>query len=273
MIKKLTPASIVSQKKWAGFSTPVKRGLLKRLPDSDKDSVPNKYDCKPSNKRRQESFLPVDATYLNSNKPVVLGKKVGEGKYGEVFELQGNRNLVVKAPKGFSNKTGRSVEQRKEDTESYLNSRWGVNAELDFIRENNLTAEPLFSPSVIVNLGTNDLNNGDYYGVVRPKVSVIPDWHKANKNYNIPKLTDAKLEELRRKIIHLSHKGYIFNDGLQLGMDKAGRLLIFDQGATRRDPNDTEAAFRVNSYQWEMFLILIDKDIKKYGSIRKSERY
>jgi hypothetical protein len=55
--RKFAGASIAKQKQWKSFS-PGKKILLRKLyKDSDKDRVPDKWDCQPYNKYRQDSDL------------------------------------------------------------------------------------------------------------------------------------------------------------------------------------------------------------------------
>jgi hypothetical protein len=55
--RKFAGASIAKQKQWKSFS-PGKKILLRKLyKDSDKDRVPDKWDCQPYNKYRQDSDI------------------------------------------------------------------------------------------------------------------------------------------------------------------------------------------------------------------------
>jgi hypothetical protein len=96
--KKLTPASIVSQKKWSSFPVAKRNKLRKMLPDRDKDGVPNIFDCHPRNKCKQESFLPSDDAYVKSLKTVKLGKYINGGENGQIFEVADNPDFIVKIP-------------------------------------------------------------------------------------------------------------------------------------------------------------------------------
>jgi len=50
-------ASIQKQKQWKNFS-PIKKNIMRRqYIDSDRDRVPNKWDCQPYNKYRQDGVL------------------------------------------------------------------------------------------------------------------------------------------------------------------------------------------------------------------------
>ena len=100
--KKVAPASIVAQKAWGGLSKLVKGELRKSLPDNDRDGVPNGFDCRPKNKRRQEAFLPKDAQYIESHSTIKLGKRIGSGYCGDVHNIVGNTRLVAKVPKFFA---------------------------------------------------------------------------------------------------------------------------------------------------------------------------
>jgi len=55
MGNKMKGASIPMQSLWSGFSKQKKKGLRTTLIDSDKDGVPNKFDCQPHNAYKQDS--------------------------------------------------------------------------------------------------------------------------------------------------------------------------------------------------------------------------
>ena len=71
VVKKTKGASLLKQKQWQNMGT-VKRSLLRtKLKDSDKDGVPNKFDCRPGNKFRQDGY---------NKKRVALGTNIRGGK-------------------------------------------------------------------------------------------------------------------------------------------------------------------------------------------------
>ena len=279
--KKLTPASICSQKAWSKLAKPVKKELRKSLPDSDKDGVPNKYDCHPQNKRRQESFLPADEAYLNSEKPVELGKYIASGKTGDVYELKGRRHLVIKVPTNFGDMNGCSIYEGMRRT--LINSEDLLDTEADKCTKYNTDRYPLFSPTKIVKLRTNTglscLDNREYTGLIRPKVAPVLDYAKDVRSRDLRRLTDAQVEVIRQKVIALSYQGFIIGDALQIGLDYANRPLLYDIGYLRRTNKASEfpEVFANNNGEWKHFLMKIgrlkntrssfERDLPKYGQI------
>ena len=261
--KKLTPASIVSQKKWSSFPVKKKNQLRKMLPDRDKDGVPNKFDCHPRNKRKQESFLSEDAMYLNTHSNIRLGKKIDAGTVGEIFTIKGNKNLVVKVPRGAVD-TGSGVE-----SPSRVNtSRAGIEHEINIYNKLNLEHEPLCSPTRVVDLGYNDALKGNMKGLVRPKID----------DRNFYSATPAQMEAIRQKVIEFSYKGLVIYDGLQVGFDRFGRPLIYDLGGVESALSHLTLPeiFENNNYSWKRFLYDVGKTrspddkngLAKYGEIK-----
>jgi hypothetical protein len=237
---KLTPASVCAQKAWQGFPLGIKKELRRTLKDSDKDGVPNGFDCRPRNKRKQESFLPFDSTYVRSLRPstnIIPDKYLDSGACGDVFTVKGNRNMVVKIPRGF-------VKNDDLDwTESYRRHQISesikeLSDEYDLYVIYDLENEALFTPTELVQLGRNDLGLSGI-GLLRPYVKVL-DYPRA--------LSDKQLEMLRQQLISISRKGLVLTDGLQIGIDKSGRPLLFDLGwVAKTKPSN---AFASNSTLW-----------------------
>ena len=50
-------ASIKLQKQWKGFSPNTKKNLRKIYKDTDNDKVPDKWDCKPKNRFKQDTNI------------------------------------------------------------------------------------------------------------------------------------------------------------------------------------------------------------------------
>ena len=259
VIKKLTPASICSQKKWGKMPILTKNKVRKTSKDTDKDGVPDKYDCHPKNKRRQESFLPDDAAYLKQNKSVKRGKKLGEGSTGIVYEVEGNDNLVVKIASGVANHV--TNKQWLAESRKYIFDEWSKSDSY------SADKQPLMTPTKAVKLSEYGTPSQPFYGLVRPKVT--PMWHAMKTP-----ITDSLIETIRQKLIKLSHDGYMFTDGLQMGLDRAGRPLVFDMGDVEL-ANSPHEALDMNNAQWRLFLI---SDLAKnpdnypdlYGNVKSS---
>lgn len=215
-------ASIQAQKAWLSMPAKLKRELRKQLIDTDRDGAPDGFDCRPQNKKKQESFLPEDARITSKLKHVVSTKTIGSGDNGKVQKITTNKNLVVKT--GYD---GYSLQDEQK-----------------FFTKNKLAKEPIFSPSKAVTVGRTNT-----YGLLRPLIKPILD---SNDKQKI-KLTKTELLHLRTKLINLSMKGYVFEDGLQLGKDRAGRILQFDYGLMYRTKNVTDAFF-YNNIAWSVFL-------------------
>jgi hypothetical protein len=255
--KELTPASIVSQKKWGSLPLNKKRDLRKILPDRDKDGVPNKFDCRPKNNRRQEQFLPVDRDYLRENPNIEIGEMIGEGNKGVVYSVKNNRNLVVKV----AGEVGRGTRAIEREGDAY--------------DEHDLNNEEFFIPTRRMNIASQH----DHVGLVRPRLSIITDAQQTIPSRYANNLTNSQIEELRRKIIRLSHKGYAFVDGFQIGKDARGRLLLYDVDYLDKYDSGHPEPFKINQKFWKKFLNDIGKfddwgDITdKYGKISQKERY
>ena len=251
--KKLTPASIISQK----------------------------------HRRRQESFLPVDAAYLSSNPKIKLGKKINEGTEGAVYQVAGNRNLVVKVPIGFVDednytKTPSSKERAKDNRRhATKDSKESIRVEAHCYENLDFNDKPLFIPTKIVNMGSNDLGNGDYIGLVRPKVAPVMDFHDKVAAHQKKRMTDTQLETIRQKLMELSLQGYAFVDGLQIGLDKANRPLIYDAGKLQNYGWNNPRTYQINNQMWVGLLYDIGKipandrwrDYReKYGEVEQQKQ-
>ena len=268
--KKVAPASIVAQKTWGGLSKLVKNELRKTLPDRDRDGVPNGFDCRPRNRRKQEQFLPADQDYLDSNPSISLGEKLASGTHGDIYHVRGNRNLVVKVQQAGLG--GELAYEKESRAYKYL----------------DLNNEPLFIPTKEVEVKSQH----GWQGLVRPKLAMITDQESCVSSQRLRGITDSQIESLRRKVINLSHKGFSFKDGLQIGRDVRGRLLLYDAGYFERHPEGSNEPFYENQSQWLAFLRKIGKisspewinngyptveayneAMRKYGTINKQERY
>jgi hypothetical protein len=186
---------------------------------------------------RKEAFLPHDSTYIKSAPSVVLGKFIDSGTNTEVYFVKNNRNMIVKVPTGY-------VLRRKGVTESQRMRliRDGVDVlqnEFDFYTDNDLEHEKLIIPTILVNLPENDLGATGVIGLMRPRLNTF-EYGK--------ELNDAQFKLLKSQLISISYKGLYLVDGVQLGVDRAGRILLFDLGGIKKGSMST--AFNNNNKQW-----------------------
>ena len=248
--KKLTPASIVNQKKWGALPVTTKNNLRKTLKDTDKDGVPNNFDCRPKNKRKQEAFLSRDASFLASHHDTKMGKLLGRGTRGDVYEVDGNSDLVVKIANEY--------DDGSTDEEARLYHHLGM------------LHKPLFIPTEVRTI------NGKT-AMIRPKITTITDPSTGRVSRDFRNLMPSVLEQIRKHIEDLSNQGFIFADGIQLGFDNAGRPLLYDTGDIRISSNKKEV-YHINNIEWIAFLIrarrihsattsAIRQGLQQYGSI------
>lgn len=257
--KKANPASILAQKTWQGFPVSLKRNLEGMLPDSDRDGVPNGFDCRPYDPRRQEEFLPRDAEFLRNNPKIRLGKSLGKGCVGEVRTVRGNPNLVVK--------TVRSYEGATDVVDSIKDGKFGkreLKKESDDFIKYKLEKEPLFIPTKAIKIGSEKK-----LALVRPKVTIITEYYPNYRVMHKELIHEAQLKQMRKNLIDLSYKGYVFVDGLQLGVDETGRILMYDFGFIERDKPGSDRAFQVNDTHWSDFINEFPGGKAKYGAITK----
>jgi hypothetical protein len=266
MIASKTP--VANQVAWSKFSIGKKQKMNKYMRDTDRDSVPDRYDCRPKNRRRQESFLPEDVAYLNSNPDIQPEKKLGDGMTGSVYSIKGNKNMVLKAPTGFY-PNGDTNARRKIDVQCCAD---GIRREADIYNELNLEGETFCTPSKTVRLGLmkikgKEVLDEEFIGLVRPKVDVI-DYESTGK-----RPTDAQIEQIRQKLIALSNRGIMLMDGVQAGVDRAGRLLQFDLDYIEKT-NNIDVAFKNNNDSWYIFLgdlnLNTPSGVRKYGEVSRT---
>ena len=234
--KKLTPASIVSQKKWSGLPVSKKNSLRKMLPDIDRDGVPNKYDCHPNNRRKQEEFNETDLKYLSTTKEVKKSKKLGEGRAGQVHLIKGNPNMVIKIPE--------CIDYRYDDPsvceDCYDRAR--TEDEINRCETLGINSKPFLCPSKAI---TVNRNGHKCVGIARPVLKPL-------NTKNGKKLTDGELEKYRQALISLSKDGITFNDFLQCGFTASGRLLQFDLEDIHK--TTVSKAFVENNCKWGALL-------------------
>jgi hypothetical protein len=215
-------------------------------------------------KTRRESFLPSDKAWLESKPKIEPGEYVGEGAQGVVYTVKGNPNMIVKVPKPFKhpmlgkyqNTSSRRREVIREDEDDF-NEEWQKYVELD------LYDEPLIIPTKAIKVKSVQVK-GSFPGLVRPKVTIIGLGSKRH----VP--TDEEFEQIRQKLILLSARGITLTDGLQIGIDRIGRIQLYDTGFIQdRTP---KRAAQKNQVMWEWLLAQFDKSIAQYGMINPSGR-
>ena len=259
-------------------STKAKKPQLVK-PKTKKLTVASIVSRTPNNRRRQEPFLPQDAQYLATSPKIKLGKPVGDGFCGEVYFLEGNENLVVKVPKYFAGSHGRTEEQRKREISGKHDE---IIDEMRSYMEHDLNNKTMFIPTKIVKMKCS-LDGREYPAFVRPVVQVADEYYDDTKPKGQRKLPNAMIEDIRKKVIILSHMGFALNDGLQVGIDKAGRPLIFDAGRIERSKAYNEV-FKTNRRAWRNFLYKLGKldsmepeavhaCFQKFGDIDAKEHY
>ena len=247
-------ATVAAQRAWALLTKKQKDQLRKRYKqDPDRDNVPTGYDCRPYNPKKQESFLHADMEYIKSH-PVVPVRRIneravelGSGRNGTVVKIKDNDRLVLKIGKDLA---------------------WSpLKSEANFHKKHNMEKLPLITP-----MKTVKTDKGKY-ALIKPTVKPLLEPGSEVKNKS--KFTDARLAALKKKIIELSYKGFIFDDGLQLGLDKANRLLQFDIGdmvyMKPRKNSINNIPFRENNKHWKNMLEALGKSPEKYGLIVRSE--
>ena len=243
-------ASVTAQKAWLQMPEKLKKELRKQLPDSDKDKAPNGFDCRPLNPKKQESFLPEDRAFVKSHNVVKIKeshgrtKVIGAGTSGFVLPVSKSNRMVLKLEK-----------------EGAFD---GLKTEASFHKQHRLSRLPLFTPMKEVKTSSG------HYAVLKPVVKPIVEPSGIVKS----QFTDSRLKEIRKKLINLSYRGFIFNDGLQLGIDKAGRLLQFDVGGMEHIPPSSSGInnmpFYENNREWRELLRMLGKSTSVYGKIERS---
>ncbi len=177
------------------------------------------------------------------------GKFLASGTCGEVFEVEGMPEFVVKTPIGYVPRN-RSTGTRKRDV---TGTSQDIKDEIKNYNRLKLSKEKVFIPSKAVKLGKCDATGKNCLGILRPKVTVT-------KNF-----TYSQLEVLRKKIVGLSKKGFILSDGVQAGLNKQNMPVLYDTGFVKK--GDPEDAFVINQYKWERFVLQIGKSPSKCGQI------
>ena len=192
-----------------------------------------------SRKPRKAAFLPDDEKYLSTHKRIVLGDYIDQGAVGAVYGVKNNSNLVVKVPVACAN--GNCKDIRKD---GWCWSKNDLMEEGDFCEENHTNSKPMYIPTRVVKMKKcNGVDDGYCVGLVRPRIKQLT-WKD-----NIPL---SQLVTLRKQLIKLSRQGFVFSDGLQVGIDKAGRILQFDLNSVDKDT--VSNALYYNNEVWRKLL-------------------
>jgi hypothetical protein len=228
-----------------------------------------------SRKPRRATFSPEDEAFINENPELELDKMIGFGNYGAVYSIK-DHDLAVKVPHNWNKGRceGRFCGKKVEG--GCIGKRY-VDGEGSRYERYNMEHEELLVPTKRVVLGKCDAIDGNCIGIVRPKLNIITD-----PKYVYSDLTNSQIEQVRRKLISLSHNGFELVDGLQIGIDNSGRILQFDLGDIEQVT--VSKAFRSNARDWISFLSRMkninSKDrsgrerlLQKHGTINPNERY
>jgi hypothetical protein len=235
--KKLTPATIINQKKWASFPLAKKNQLRKMLPDKDKDCVPNKYDCQPNNRRKQEGFYSQDIRYLESKPAIKLKKKLGEGTYGEFYSIEGSNRLGVKIPRC-------PIREGRPQDCSNCNDKQNIIKEGMNCYNNNYNGKTLLSDTYIIPV---KIDGRECVGLVRPLVTPM-------MNGNARSFTDSQLRMIHEKLLQLTKQGICLDDGIQCGLAADGKILQFDLDCVKYNSGNRSNTFKINREMWITFL-------------------
>ena len=202
-------------------------------------------------------FLPRDAAWIKSHPTITLGRSLGSGCVGTVKEIKGNKDLVCKVARDYSTPKNQRFAKRELSNEANDYKRWHLN-EL-----------PIFIPSRVIKVHAQ-------LGIIRPIVKMLVIYRHASNGTpsNLDKMvienkslvTEPMLRQFKRDLEYLTHLGFKFVDGLQLGIDEAGRILMYDPGFLKKGKIDDEEAFDINEYHWLEF-------IKHFGKFSKDGKF
>lgn len=192
-------------------------------------------------------FSPEDRAWLDSNPDIKFGSlDLGSGGVGRVYELDNNPNLVIKVPKRFIPYTDT---EKMQDIDTRTNIfRVMLLKEID--NYNKLKNLKIIIPTRVVKLGVKTVSGEDYLGLVRPKLKTSLS--------DLKKLSDEQLFKLRENLFELSEAGYEVIGWLQVGIDRLGKVQIFDIGDIKYC-EDKKRAYRENDSKLYTFLICTEK--------------
>lgn len=223
-----------------------------------KRMVATKKGIKLIPKSKRESFLPSDKEWLDTNPKIEPDEYLGHGVQGAVYTVKNRPNMVVKVPIPYKY-SGRTPSERQKYIRQGYNE---IREEWEKYESLSLEDDPLIIPTKQIKI-TNHRVKGSFPGLVRPKVKPVAQY--GSFGY---KITDAEIEQLRQKLIALSARGIVLSDGLQVGVDRKGRIQLYDLGFI--EDRTPKVAAQKNQEQWELFLEGLGKSVIKYGMINPS---
>ena len=244
--------------------------MIKRVTTTKKKLTINSIISN-KNRARKEGFTPSDNAYLSAQKDIKLGKKLGRGYFGEVYEVDnddGNNNFVVKVPNAFVNAVACNIPKAEQKAFMHQN--------LDIIKDEyrnyknlELDKQPLFIPTKARRVTVNGIHT---VGLVRPKVTPIHETRAFVSESTKRKMTNSMLRDLYNKLVKLTRQGYYFEDGLQFGLDRTGKAYVFDLGEVDRCDLHSDTPYIINNKMWDRLLISLGKtqhEIDQYDIIER----
>jgi len=144
------------------------------------------------------------------------GKKLGEGHFGEVFEVKDNPKFILKVP--------------KDNQGSYHGSTKEEMNKFDMFGDNNLIA-PSFETK---------------QGIVREKLDIVSrgatkqDWDKKDKRvsgysfFEQNNISKPQAQQVVDGVNQLSNNNILIDDELQIGINSKGTPYMFDIGTLRK---------------------------------------
>jgi hypothetical protein len=212
-------------------------------------------------------FLPEDKKWIETHPNIEPDEFIGSGEFGAAYTVKGNKNLVVKVPKGYEDCDTSDPKWRRKfikETEYPIKNEWS-----NYVRF-SLDREALIIPMIAMQVGNPEKDGCKFMGLVQPRVK--PIGHLAG-HY---KPTDKELELIRQQLITLSYHNIVPLDS-ELGVDRKGRFFYYDLGSV--DEVSEAAAFECNQWEWKGLLLILGKysssghyDIEKYGEVKPNSR-
>ncbi|WP_410509409.1 hypothetical protein RSJ42_04055 [Methanosarcina hadiensis] len=192
-------------------------------------------------------FSPEDRAWLDNDPDIKFGsKELGSGGAGIVYELDNNPDLVIKVPKRFIPYTDT---EKMQDIDARANL-FRVLLLKEIETYNKLKKLKIIIPTRVVKLGVKTADGEDYLGLVRPKLKTSLS--------DLMKLSDEQLLEFRENLVELSEAGYEVAGWLQVGVDRLGKVQIYDIGDIKHC-EDKKSAYTGNDSKWYTFLYCTEK--------------